>query len=72
MKRSVEAAKQELAQAEGALKQLFETLKADYDLDSVDAAVKLLEDLDREEASLNLEISERLEKLKADYEWGPL
>ena len=69
MKKQLEEAKTDKAEATGALKVSLAQLESEFDVDSLEKAQKLYKKLLSDEEALTQELEEVIEQLEDDYEW---
>ena len=69
LKEEIESAKAERSKAEGRVEQLFNTLKKEYGLKSLEEAAKHLRKLKSEIEGLQKKFDSKFTKLRKDYEW---
>ena len=67
IKKKIDSAKTEKAQIEGALAQLMERLKSEFQLTSIEKAEKALEKLKKEAANLQQDIDAGMAALREEY-----
>lgn len=69
MREKLERAKQERAEAEGALKQLLKDLEKEFGCKDSASAKKKLEQLQQKRDKLDAEIEEGIAELEDKYDW---
>ena len=69
MKRQIEEAKTQAAQAQGALNQLLDQLKREFGVKDLKEAEKLLTELEAKEQELEQELEDKIVHLEESYEW---
>ena len=69
LKKRIEQAKQDKAEAEGSLKTLFERLKKEFGVETLEEASKKYESLKKMETEITEELERSFIKLKENYEW---
>lgn len=70
MKKKVEKAKTEVAQAQGAIEQLNKRMKEEFGVDNIDDAEDLLTKIQKEGEDLAEEIREKMAALESNYDWS--
>lgn len=66
-KKQVESAKRELAESEGALKELTLNLSKEFDVDNIESAEKLFEYQQRTTNVMNINIEKQCDELDAKF-----
>jgi len=68
MKKKIDQAKEQEAEAKGAQKQILKQLKDDFDCPDKKTAKRLLEKMEKELQDLDIEITEAMEEVKEKYD----
>lgn len=69
LKKEIDAAKKNVSQLEGRSAEVFERLKKDFDVDSIETAEKLLLKLQHNLTKQNTAIEADFAKLKENFSW---